>query len=153
MKFIFDDGGREAAGFKGQSGDCVCRSISIATGKPYREVYDSLNTLAKLEHPSRRKRDDKGSRSSARSGVYRVTYQKYMESIGWTWVPTMKIGSGCKVHLRSHELPAGNLVVRVSKHITAVIDGVLHDTEDPTRGGTRCVYGYFFRADKMNTGV
>ena len=24
-----------------------------------------------------------------------------------------------------------------------MIDGVIHDTYDPTRGGTRCVYGYW----------
>jgi hypothetical protein len=24
-----------------------------------------------------------------------------------------------------------------------VIDGVVHDTHDPRRGGTRCVYGYY----------
>jgi hypothetical protein len=28
----FDDGGRGAAGFKGKTGDCVCRAIAIATG-------------------------------------------------------------------------------------------------------------------------
>lgn len=32
-------------------------------------------------------------------------------------------------------------VVRLSKHFTAVIDGVVHDTHDPSRDGTRCVYG------------
>jgi hypothetical protein len=41
-KFVMDDGGRAAAGYKGQTGDCVCRSIAIATGKPYQEVYDAL---------------------------------------------------------------------------------------------------------------
>jgi len=55
----------------------------------------------------------------------------------------MKIGSGCKVHLSSNELPDGRLIVKVSKHITAVIDGVLNDTYDCSRNGTRCVYGYF----------
>jgi hypothetical protein len=25
----------------------------------------------------------------------------------------------------------------------AVIDGVIHDTYDPSRDGKRCVYGYF----------
>jgi hypothetical protein len=55
----------------------------------------------------------------------------------------MQIGSGCKVHLRDGELPTGRLVVFVSKHYTAVIDGVIHDTYDPSRAGTRCVYGYF----------
>jgi hypothetical protein len=55
----------------------------------------------------------------------------------------MFIGQGCKVHLRADELPKGRLVVALSKHIVAVIDGVIHDTDDPSRGGTRCVYGYF----------
>jgi len=44
-------------------------------------------------------------------------------------VPTMAIGSGCKVHLADGELPPGRLVVSVSKHYTAVTDGVIHDTQ------------------------
>jgi hypothetical protein len=55
----------------------------------------------------------------------------------------MSIGSGCRVHLRDGELPPGRLVVKVSRHYAAVIGGVLHDTHDSTRGGTRCVYGYW----------
>ena len=42
MEFIYNDGGRAAAGFKGSAGDCVTRSIAIAAGKPYQEVYDAL---------------------------------------------------------------------------------------------------------------
>ena len=140
MKWIYNDGGRRAAKFKGDAGDCVCRSIAIATGRPYREVYDALNDLASGERWRGRRR---GRNSSARDGVYKETIRRYMESIGWHWVPTMKIGSGCKVHLTASELPSGRLVVNVSKHTTAVINGVVHDTHDPQRGGTRCVYGYF----------
>jgi hypothetical protein len=33
----------------------------------------------------------------------------------------------------------------VSKHYCAVIDGVIHDTSDPSRDGTRCVYGYWIK--------
>lgn len=55
----------------------------------------------------------------------------------------MQIGQGCKVHLRADELPQGRLVVSLSKHHSAVIDGVVHDTFDPNRDGTRCVYGYY----------
>jgi hypothetical protein len=55
----------------------------------------------------------------------------------------MQVGSGTKVHLRDGELPMGRLVVAVSNHVTAVIDGVVHDTHDPSRGGTRAVYGYW----------
>lgn len=32
-----------------------------------------------------------------------------------------------------------------SKHLAAVVDGVLHDTYDCTREGTRCVYGYYVK--------
>jgi len=59
------------------------------------------------------------------------------------------IGQGCKVHLRKDELPQGKLIVRVSKHITSVIDGVINDTYDCSRGATRCVYGYYIE-DQTN---
>ncbi len=66
-----------------------------------------------------------------------------MTALGFKFVPTMGIGTGCKVHLRDGELPMGRIIARVSRHYVAVIDGVLHDTYDASRGGTRCVYGYW----------
>ncbi|MCB0627562.1 MAG: hypothetical protein KDC43_27475 [Saprospiraceae bacterium] len=139
MKFVYDDGGRAKAGFKGETGDCVTRSIAIATGYSYRDVYDAINALAKSEKTGKRKRGI----SSARTGVYKSTLREYMKQIGWKWTPTMFIGEGCKIHLRADELPNGRLVVNVSRHTTAVIDGTIHDIHDPSRDGTRCVYGYF----------
>jgi hypothetical protein len=139
MDFVFHDGGRAAAGYKGDTRDCVTRSIAIATGKPYREVYDALNRLAKTERRGGRKK----KRSNSRTGVFRKTYQDYLESLGWRWTSTMSIGSGCRIHLKASELPRGPLLVRVSRHLTAVINGVLYDTHNCSRGGTRCVYGYF----------
>lgn len=139
MEFVADDGGRSAAGFKGEAGDCVCRSIAIAAGKPYREVYDLLNDMSKAERVTK----NRPTRSSARSGVHRDTIRKLMREWGWSWTPTMHIGSGCTVHLRDGELPPGRLLVSLSGHFTAVIDGVIHDTYDPSRRGSRCVYGYY----------
>lgn len=141
MKFVFDDGGRAAAGYKGDTGDCVCRSIAIATGMPYVEIYGALNGHAEKERPPQGRR-----RSSARTGVRKKVYRKYIAALKWQWVPTMFIGQGCKVHLRKEELPAGRLIVRLSKHLCAVVDGVIHDTHDPSREGTRCVYGYWVKA-------
>ena len=63
--------------------------------------------------------------------------------MGWTWVPTMVIGRGCQVHLNENELPSGIIIVSVSKHLACVKDGVLYDTFDCTRGGRRCVSGYY----------
>jgi len=139
MKFEFNDGGRQKAGFKGHTGDCVTRAIAIVTGKPYKEVYDTINTMSINERITKRKK----KKSNSRTGVFRKTYQKYLESLGYEWIPTMQIGQGCKIHLRSDELPSGHLIIRVTKHITTMIDGVINDTYDCSRQGTRCVYGYF----------
>jgi hypothetical protein len=140
MKFMFNDGGRKAAGFRGSTGDCVTRAIAIATGKSYMEVYDDLNALAKT-------RRGKLKQSNARTGVRREVYQPYLEKSGWKWKPTMIFGKGCQVHLRAEELPEREkLIVAVSKHLTVVIDGVVFDTHDPSREGIRCVYGYYYQA-------
>ncbi|AOS94918.1 hypothetical protein AN480_28150 (plasmid) [Mycobacterium intracellulare subsp. chimaera] len=135
----YNDGGRAAAGYKGPAGDCVTRAISIATTLPYRDVYALINSAAKRE----RQPGGAGKKSSARSGVHKKTLRRVMADLGWLWVPTMHIGSGCRVHLRADQLPSGRLVVSVSRHTVAVLDGIIHDTHDPTRDGTRCVYGYY----------
>lgn len=137
--FQLDDGGRRAAGYKGAAGDCVVRAIAIATARPYQEIYDLVNSAAVHERTGKRKRGI----SNARTGVYKVSIKRIMKHLGWIWTPTMQIGSGCTVHLRADELPSGRLVVSVSKHLTAVIDGVIHDTHDCSRRGKRCVYGYW----------
>jgi hypothetical protein len=148
--FHYDDGGREAAGFKGKTGDCVTRAIAIATGKPYQEVYDALHAENREYAKAHRGRvaekiaRGKGlSGTTPRNGVYKEVSRPYLTALGWKWTPTMGIGSGCKVHLRADELPSGRLIVKVSRHMVAVIDGVVHDTYEDGRDGTRCVYGYY----------
>lgn len=151
-EFIYNDGGRDEAGYKGSAGDCVCRAISIVTQIPYSEVYEALsNGNAKQRITKKSMRSAKNRRKAgvktASHGINtkRKWFADYMESLGFVWVPTMQIGQGCKVHLRADELPKGRLIVNVSKHFTAVIDGVIHDTYDCSREGTRCVYGYYYK--------
>lgn len=142
MKYVYDDGGRAAAGFKGHAGDCVSRAVAIASGKPYAKVYAALAEGMGSQRITKR---SKKRSASARNGVSvkRLWFLDYMHDLGFEWTATMLIGQGCKVHLRDGELPMGRLVVSVSKHWTAVIDGVNRDTYDPSRDGTRCVYGYW----------
>lgn len=142
MQFVFNDGGRAAAGFKGSPGDCVARAIAIATERPYCEVYDALYTAIKDYAATSRSRAAQRGKSP-RDGVFKQVYRPYLAALGWTFVPTMGIGTGCKVHLRDGELPMGRLIVKASRHLVAVIDGVIHDTHDCSRDGTRCVYGYY----------
>lgn len=135
MRFVMNDGGRAAAGYKGTTGDCTTRAIAIAAELPYQVVYSAVNEIGKAQRGKRK--------GSARTGISNTSIRRMLTAMGWRWVPTMQIGSGCKVHLRAEELPGGRLIVAVSKHMVAVIDGVVHDTYDCTRDGTRCVYGYF----------
>lgn len=145
LPWVYDDGGRAAAGFHGAAGDCVCRAIAIASEQPYADIYAALDATATRERVGRRKR----AISHARLGVYARTSRHYLTTTGWQWIPTMAIGSGCQVHLRLGEVPLqGRLIVRLSRHLTAVVNGVIHDIYDPSRDGTRCVYGYFIRRDK-----
>lgn len=147
MRFVENDGGRAAAGYSGTTGDCVCRAVVIASGRSYQEVYGVLANGNVTER--RTKRSRKPRQRSAANGIRtkRKWFKDYMLSLGFTWHPIMTIGSGCTIHLRDGELPMGRLVVSLSKHVAAVIDGVLHDTYQDDRDGTRCVYGYWKAPD------
>jgi len=143
-KFNYNDGGRLKAGYKGQTGDCVCRAICIATGKPYQEVYDVLANGNATQRKGKREGNKAGKLTASRGiNTKRKWFADYMDSLGFVWTPTMLIGQGCKTHLKADELPKGKLIVNVSKHFTCVIDGIINDTYDCSREGTRCVYGYY----------
>lgn len=152
MKFVYDDGGRKAAGFKGAAGDCVTRAICIVAEMPYDEIYE------RMADGMGKQRKSKGR--TARNGIStsRKWFKDFMGTLGFVWTPTMGIGTGCKVHLWGGELPTGRIIARVSGHYCAVIDGVIHDTFDPQRDAhvmdvkdgvtthsvqRRCVYGYW----------
>jgi hypothetical protein len=143
MKLVITDGGRREAGFTGKArGDCVARAVAVASGRPYREVYDRLADGTAAQRRS--KRTGKRGRTAGEGiNTKRKWFNDYMRELGFVWTPIMGIGTGCTVHMKDGELPNGRLVVSVSKHMTAVIDGVVHDTHNPCRGGTRCVYGYY----------
>jgi hypothetical protein len=130
MQFKYNDGG---SGLKGKR-DCVARAIAIATGRPYSEVRQEIDYLADNVY---------FDGSDSEHGVEKTLCKEYLRSLGWKWTPTMRIGSGCTVHLRDGELPMGSLIVSVSRHLVAVIDGVINDTYDCSRNGSRCVYGYW----------
>ena len=138
MVLIYSTGGREKYFKSNVVGDCVCRAIANATGMDYKQVYDLINSYAKKEHLSKRKK----KKSNARNGVTKDTIWRILTDLGWKWIPTMLIGSGCQVHLNEKELPDGTLIVSVSKHLTCVKNRKLYDC---SRGGTRCVYGYYIK--------
>jgi len=149
IHYIKNDGGRKASGFEGKAGDCAARAIAIVTEQPYHRVYAQLAWINFIM-PKTRGRTSAGIHSAS-NGIHinSILFKRYMIDQNLIWTPVMNIGTGCRIHLKDNELPMGRLVVRVSKHLTAVINGVIHDTHDPSRNGTRCVYG-FWKLEKQN---
>ena len=110
LELKINDGGRAAAGYKGKAGDCVVRSIAIATDFPYQAVYDDLyNANQEFRTTSRTKlaRSLKQKNDSPRTGTHRVVIKKYLEKLGWQWTPTMFVGKGCTVHLKKMNFQMG----------------------------------------------
>lgn len=142
LPFVYDDGGRAAAGYRGTTGDCVTRAYAIATGTPYAEAYALVAEAQAAQGKARTGR-------TFRAG--RKVIDELLAARGFVWTPTMQIGAGCTVHLNSevYEHAYGGLVygppliVRCSAHVVAVVNGQIRDTYDPSRDGTRCVYGYW----------
>ncbi len=111
----------------------IIRAIAIATEQKVEDVKAELHRMARHR------------RNGWRGKTIHDTdpYKDYLTRLDWKWTATMTIGSGCKVHLSPDELPTGRLIVKVSKRLVAIIDGMIFDTVDPTRDGKRCVYGYW----------
>ena len=124
MQFIYDDGGRSKY-FKAKDvRDCVTRAICNATGKDYKEVYDILSKMSKKKYGE-----------SARNGVYKDVWKKYLKQLEnekvLRKITCCEIGSRNKVHLTEEELPTrGNYIVQCAHHLTCIKNGKLYDTWD-----------------------
>jgi hypothetical protein len=123
ISFSKNDGGREVAGYKGNTGDCVTRAIAIATETPYQDVYDSLYELGK-NWEGRSKIAKAIRRSpSPRNGCHVPVAEKYLETLGWVKVKN-------KLKLDDDKFKSGRYICSVRRHYTSMIDGVLNDTWD-----------------------
>lgn len=134
--YRYNDGGRLEAGYHGVAKDCVVRSISIATGRDYREV-------------SREIEEGKAAEGLGEEGVRtdRPWFRNYMESRGWRWETVTPKGQACRRELRYSlgRLPEGTVILGLEGHYVAAVNGVLHDTFDPSRG-KKCVLGYWSKS-------
>lgn len=138
MKFVYSDGGRAEAGFKGTTGDCAARALAIVEGMPYKEAYDLINAYAKKE---RRKK-----KSSARTGVWINTYKKVLKDLDYEWVPLASIGKPAP-KLTNESVPFGRVIARLTRHYCAVVDHEIQDNHDPRDNlyGEKAVYGYWVK--------
>ena len=118
-KYKYNDGGRSIYFGKGIAGDCVVRSIAIATKKHYRDVLNDLLEISK------------------RTGYMpndHETYETYLiKDLGWTKHKCPRKANGKKYLVRDYNHKQAIILTR--GHLTAMIDGVVNDISD-------CGYSY-----------
>jgi hypothetical protein len=135
MDFIWSDGGRAACGFVGLTGDCVARSIAIATGTVYRDVYDALG---------------KACEKSVRHGVRAEIAASYLAVRNW------KYFEGSDQAFEIGKLPKGIVIVHIAKrnsrshHFCTVIDHVVHDTWNPADDDDYLLLSYWTQSSTQN---
>jgi len=127
MNFIFNDGGRKEAGFKGNAGDCSVRAIAIAIGMDYKTAYKLIATA----------NQNNGKGRSARRGIDKDLYSDVLKTLGWVWNSAPKfIGRKAKCK----DMHLGTVIARQAGHYVAVINGIPQDTWDCSH---KMVYGFW----------
>ena len=182
LPFYETDGGKEKAGYgKANTGDCVPRAIALGTGEDYGAVYPVIvngrcswfsqtgkQRQRKRKHPRRdaipiakyRALDDHPSVNLRKNGT-RYWFRDYMNSLGWEYVSLCGRGkpvvSLCAEEL-GQNLPDDRTIICMvtggrGGHYTTLINGVCHDTWNPSKprttayGQSKCrVYGCWRRA-------
>lgn len=142
LPYVCDDGGRKAGGWEAIApGDCATRAWAIALGEDYNEVRLMLmHHVGQWAATSRSKQAKAWRRSpkgrSVRDGTPMPAVRLFAAEAGWLWVPLKRIGDPTTFHLNRETcavLGTDRFVARVSKHLCAVVDGVVRDTHDPRR--------------------
>tara|TARA_Y100000817_G_scaffold78551_1_gene60477 strand:- start:633 stop:1124 length:492 start_codon:yes stop_codon:yes gene_type:complete len=125
--FKYNDGGRSQY-FKGKNaGDCVVRAIAIALELDYKTCYDELASLNK----------ETEGKKTARGGTHKANYEKFLKRHGWVWHSAPKL-EGRKA--RYYDMPNGRIIMRMARHLSALVEQEIHDTWDCSY---KMVYGYY----------
>lgn len=100
--------------------DCVIRSLSVLTDRSWREVYDELTDLA----------GDKGTMFDRVEFVEDYLDDRYPRECHYS----KTVGEFAK------EYPFGKYAVTMNGHITAIIDGCIIDSFNPSHRIMRCAW-------------
>ena len=100
--------------------DCVIRSLSVLTGRSWREVYDELTDLA----------GDVGLMFDRVEFVEDYLDDRYPRECHYSK----------SVREFAIEHPYGKYAVTMNAHITAIINGTIVDTFDPSERIMRCAW-------------
>ncbi len=133
-KYVNNDGGRSAAGFKGNARDCVLRSICIALKLDYKTTYKRMTT-------------DSGK--APRNGCGRGVSWPFLQGKGWVFHSTFN----CHTDNMEDHIPRGRVILTMPGHYAACINHIIHDNWDSrTKAGNgrtaKKINGYWIKRKK-----
>ncbi len=129
LKYPFSstDSGRTNSKRPRQKNDCTVRALANTTDIDYDDAYDLVKSRGRKSHRG-------GEFPKARSDD---------AALGWTFTwgsfPAVKGQSRMNPATFCEQFKTGRYIVRVAKHVFAIVDGVAYDTS-PERPD-RCIYG------------
>lgn len=133
IDYIYNDGGRQDAGFRGEAGDCVVRAIAIAGELDYQMVYDTMANEMKANGYAKsgnnyvtNDRNRKTPRKRGQLNAKKVQ-EKVLVEFGFNKV---KMGNGCKPTYSEAFREHGTCIVSTSHHMAALKNGALQDLFD-----------------------
>ena len=100
--------------------DCVIRALSVLTNRSWRSVYDELNDLA----------GDEGKLFQDVIFVEDYLDERYPRECHYS----KTVGEFAR------EFPYGKYAITMNGHITALVDGVIIDTFNPSQRIMRCAW-------------
>lgn len=105
--------------------DCVKRSLTLATGKDYKQVSLELNRLKK--------------EIGAKEFNSTENWKEFVKRLGWKKLsfPAIKDQPRMNGYTFTEKYPKGTYLLRMAGHLVTVKDGVLYDTWDSR---DKCVY-------------
>ena len=107
---MITDAGRNAYGFPNEARDCTVRATAVALQMPYKDAHARLKALG-------------------RKNRCRFTFEgKCIEALGLESRPEFSCRRADKV-LPELAALGGRFIVRVSKHVYAVVDGTIYDNQ------------------------
>ena len=120
--WVNSDGGRSISKRPAQKNDCTVRALAIARNLPYDDAYDILKEAGR-----------KCSRGFDFVGW--MSEQSWATKLAFPAVKGQRRMSPAQF---CRDYPIGHYILRVSKHVIAVKDGVIFDTFE--NRPDRCVY-------------
>lgn len=125
IDYQYNDGGRAAAGYRGDDGDCTIRALTIhmgATADAYKTIRAAMLAECKHQGIARGIGTGRGQGRKQKRAIDAL-YARY----GFAKV---KLGRGARPTWTEAYAQYGDCIVSTARHVAAIMDGAVHDTWD-----------------------